>query len=127
MMNHLEGRNLAHPGCLIGITTGLILGIILAGVLAVSFNVPFNTVSLIWLAFTLGLGLIGWIIGAFLTTQKQLAAQRAQLAGSKEQETTTESIENKASVDSVEQEVVTEAAVEPTIIEETKSNDLPSA
>ena len=34
MMKRLRGRNLAHPGCLIGVTTGLSLGIILAAVLA---------------------------------------------------------------------------------------------
>ena len=90
MINRLEGRNLAHPGCLIGITTGLIVGIVLAGILAASFNVSFSTVSLIWLALTIGLGLIGWIIGAFLTTRKQLAAQRAQMLVPVEQETITE-------------------------------------
>jgi hypothetical protein len=90
MMKQLEGRNLAHPGCLIGIIAGLIVGIVLAGILAASFNVPFSTVSLIWLALTLGLGLIGWIIGAFLTTKKQLAAQRAQLMAHKVNETITE-------------------------------------
>ena len=31
MMNKLRGRNLAHPGCLIGVTTGMTLGIVLAG------------------------------------------------------------------------------------------------
>lgn len=131
MMNRLEGRNLAHPGCLIGITTGLILGIVLAGILAASFNVPFNTVSLIWLAITLGLGLIGWIIGAFLTTKKQLAAQRAQLAIIEEQRfmaegARVESTDNKAPVDSVDQEVVTETEVQGTNVEERSNTDQPS-
>jgi hypothetical protein len=126
MMNHLEGRNLAHPGCLIGITTGLILGIVLAGILAASFNVPFNTVSLLWLAFTIGLGLIGWIIGAFLTTRKQLAAQRAQLAVTEEQGATVKSVDNDAPVDSVDQEVATATEVQITNIEERSNTDLPS-
>lgn len=65
-MKRLEGRNLRHPGCLVGMTTGLTLGIILAGILAVN-NVPLNTVLLIWLGLTLLLGAIGWIIGARMT------------------------------------------------------------
>ncbi|GCE24978.1 hypothetical protein KDA_04620 [Dictyobacter alpinus] len=89
MMNRLEGRNLAHPGCLIGITLGLIVGIVLAGILAAGFNVPFRTVSLIWLAVTLVLGLIGWLWGAYLTTKKQLAAMRANPAGTSEEKEIT--------------------------------------
>ncbi len=69
MMKRLRGRNLAHPGCLIGVTTGLIVGIILGGILAASFNVMLNTVLLIWLGLTVGLGAIGWIIGARLTSR----------------------------------------------------------
>ena len=126
MMNRLEGRNLAHPGCLIGITAGLILGIVLAGILAASFNVPFNTVSLIWLAFTIGLGLIGWIIGALLTTQKQLAAQRAELAVGKEQGTTVEGAHNEATLNSVDQEIATEIEVQITDAEEGMHIDRPS-
>lgn len=69
MMKQLRGRNLAHPGCLIGVTTGLIIGIILAGVLAASFNVAFNTVLWIWLSLTVGLGAIGWIAGSSLSAR----------------------------------------------------------
>ena len=69
MMKKLRGRNLAHPGCLIGVTVGLTLGIVLAGVLAASFNVALNTVLLIWLALTVVLGGIGWIIGVRLTSR----------------------------------------------------------
>ena len=68
MMNRLRGRNLAHPGCLIGVTLGLILGIILAAVLAVA-NVPLNTDLLVWLGLTLGLAAIGWVIGSALTSR----------------------------------------------------------
>ncbi len=67
MMKRLRGRNLAHPGCLIGVTAGLTLGIILAGVMAAVFAVPYNTVILTWFAMTIGLGIIGWIIGSILT------------------------------------------------------------
>jgi hypothetical protein len=69
MMKQFRGRNLAHPGCLIGVTAGLIIGIILAGVLAGAFNVALNTDLLIWLGFTVGLGLIGWIIGDRLSSR----------------------------------------------------------
>ncbi len=67
MMNRLRGRSLAHPGCLTGVTVGLTLGIILAGVLAAKFGVAYNTVLLVWLALTVGLGAIGWIAGTILT------------------------------------------------------------
>ena len=67
MMKRFRGRNLAHPGCLIGVTAGLSFGIILAGVLASVFSVPYNTVLLTWFAMTVGLGAIGWITGAILT------------------------------------------------------------
>jgi len=62
MMKKLRGRNLAHPGCLIGVTVGLTLGIVLAAILA-TLNVALNPDLLVWLGFTLGLGAIGWIIG----------------------------------------------------------------
>lgn len=69
MMKKLRGRNLAHPGCLVGITAGLTLGILLAGILAVFFNVALNTDLLIWFGLTVGLGAIGWVIGTRLTSR----------------------------------------------------------
>lgn len=78
MMKRLRGRNLAHPGCLIGITVGLSLGIVLAGVLAAVFYVALNTVLLVWLGLTLGLGVIGWIIGDRLTGRFAAGAQEAE-------------------------------------------------
>ena len=69
MLKQLRGRNLAHPGCLIGVTLGLTLGIILAGVLAVSFNAAFNTVVLIWFGLTIGLGALGWFTGDRLSSR----------------------------------------------------------
>jgi hypothetical protein len=68
MMKKLRGRNLAHPGCLIGMTTGLIVGIVLAGILASAFNVAFNTVLLVWFGLIIVLGVIGWIIGDRLSS-----------------------------------------------------------
>jgi hypothetical protein len=68
MMKKLRGRNLSHPGCLIGITLGLILGIVIAAILAI-FNVALNTDLLIWLGLTIGLGAIGWIVGDRLTSR----------------------------------------------------------
>ncbi|QBD82178.1 hypothetical protein EPA93_41845 [Ktedonosporobacter rubrisoli] len=72
MMKHFEGRSLAHPGCLIGVTVGLIVGIVLAGVLASVFNWALNLVLIVWLAFTLGLGLLGWTIGEHFSKKFQL-------------------------------------------------------
>ena len=69
MMQRLRGKNLAHPGCLIGVTTGLTIGIILAGILAAVFNVPYTTVLLVWFGLTLVLGVVGWIIGTRLTNK----------------------------------------------------------
>lgn len=69
MMKKLRGRNLAHPGCLIGVTTGLIVGIVLAGILAATFNVAFNTVLLVWFGLIIVLGIIGWIIGDRLSSR----------------------------------------------------------
>lgn len=68
MMNKLRGRSLAHPGCLIGVTTGLILGIVLGGVLAIA-NVPFNIDMLVWLGLTVGLGALGWVIGSAMSSR----------------------------------------------------------
>jgi hypothetical protein len=69
MMKRLRGRNLAHPGCLIGVTAGLALGIMLAGILAIAFNTPYNTVLLVWFGMTVGLGAIGWLVGSVLTSR----------------------------------------------------------
>ena len=68
MMKKLRGRNLSHPGCLIGVTLGLIFGIVLAAILA-TLNVALNTDLLIWLGLTIGLGATGWVIGDRLTSR----------------------------------------------------------
>lgn len=68
MLNKLRGRNLAHPGCLIGTTAGLVLGIILAGVLA-TLNVPLSADLLVWLGLTVMLGAIGWVSGSSLSSR----------------------------------------------------------
>jgi hypothetical protein len=69
MMNQLRGRNLKHPGCLIGVTIGLIVGITLAGVLAGVFNVNYNIVLWVWLVLTVAPGVAGWIIGDRLSSR----------------------------------------------------------
>jgi amino acid transporter len=69
MMKKLRGRNLAHPGCLIGLTAGLIVGITSAGILAVLFNVSLNMLMLVWLFVTFGLAAAGWIIGDRLSSR----------------------------------------------------------
>lgn len=78
MMKRLRGRNLAHPGCLIGVTAGLSLGIILAAVLALH-NVSLNTVLLTWLGLTVGLGAIGWIVGTRLTARFSAGEEAASM------------------------------------------------
>jgi hypothetical protein len=78
MMKRLRGKNLAHPGCLVGVTTGLIIGIILAGVLASAFNVPYTTVLLVWLGLTVGLGVVGWIVGVRLTSKFPALAEETE-------------------------------------------------
>ena len=77
-MKKLRGRNLAHPGCLMGVTMGLILGIVLAAILA-TLNVALNTDLLVWLGLTFGLGAIGWIVGDRLSSRFPAADDRASL------------------------------------------------
>lgn len=68
MMKKLRGRNLSHPGCLIGITAGLTLGIVLAAILA-TLNIALTTDLLIWLGLTIALGALGWIVGNRLSSR----------------------------------------------------------
>jgi hypothetical protein len=68
MFKKLRGRNLAHPGCLIGTTTGLVLGMILAGILA-TLNVVLSADLLAWLGLTVLLGAIGWVSGSSLSSR----------------------------------------------------------
>lgn len=89
MMKKLRGRNLAHPGCFIGVTAGLTLGIVLAAILA-AINVPLNTDLLIWLGLTLGLGAIGWITGDRLSSRFPALDDQASV-----NETTTERVSDK--------------------------------
>jgi predicted MFS family arabinose efflux permease len=69
MMKKLRGRNLAHPGCLIGVTVGLTIGIVLGEILAAAFKFPLNAVLLTWLGLTVVLGAIGWMIGDRLSSR----------------------------------------------------------
>ncbi len=69
MMKKLRGRNLAHPGCLVGTTTGLIFGIIVAAVLAQLLNVSLSMLLFTWFGLTILLGAIGWIIGDRLSSK----------------------------------------------------------
>jgi hypothetical protein len=78
MMKKLRGRNLSHPGCLIGVTLGLTLGIVLAAILA-TLNVALNTDLLIWLSLTIGLGAIGWVIGNRLTSRFPMVDEQTSL------------------------------------------------
>ena len=78
MIKKLQGRNLSHPGCLIGVTLGLTLGIVLAAILA-TLNVALNTDLLIWLGLTVGLGAIGWVIGDGLTSRFPVVDEQTSL------------------------------------------------
>ena len=78
MMKKLRGRNLSHPGCLIGITLGLILGIVIAAILA-TLNVALNLDLLIWLGLTIGFGTIGWIIGNRLTSRFPMVDEQTSI------------------------------------------------
>jgi len=69
MMKKLRGRNLKHPGCLIGITIGMIVGIALAGVLASVYNVAMTIDMWVWFGLMIVLGAIGWIIGDRLASR----------------------------------------------------------
>jgi MFS family permease len=69
MMKKLRGRNLKHPGCLIGITFGMIIGIVLAGVLASVYNVAMTIDLWVWFGLMIVLGAIGWIIGDRLSSR----------------------------------------------------------
>lgn len=97
MMKKFRGRNLAHPGCLIGVTAGLVFGIVLAGVMASVFNVALNTVLLIWFGLTLVLAVIGWIIGDRLSSRfpaleednSEIAEENMQTTQTREQKETT--------------------------------------
>lgn len=63
MREQLQGRNLAHVGCLIGLILGLSGGIALAGVL-VSHNVAATLALLVWVGLTVVLGGIGFFAGS---------------------------------------------------------------
>jgi MFS family permease len=69
MMKKLRGRNLKHPGCLIGVTLGLIIGIVLGGVLASVFNVAMSIDVWVWFGIMFVLGATGWIIGDRLSSR----------------------------------------------------------
>lgn len=68
MMKRMRGRNLAHPGCLIGITVGMVLGIIVAGVMAM-LDIPLSADLVVWLGMTVLLAIIGWITGSALSSR----------------------------------------------------------
>lgn len=69
MMKKLRGRNLKHPGCLIGITLGMIIGILLAGVLASVYNVAMTIDIWVWFGLIFVLGAVGWVIGDRLSSR----------------------------------------------------------
>jgi ABC-type cobalamin transport system permease subunit len=69
MLKKLRGRNLAHPGCLVGVTLGLTLGLIMATILAFGLNVNINLDLAVWFGLTLLLGALGWVLGDRLSSR----------------------------------------------------------
>jgi hypothetical protein len=68
MREQLEGRNLAHVGCLIGLILGLSGGIILAWML-ILHSVAAIVALLLWFGLTVLLGGVGYITGSAVSTQ----------------------------------------------------------
>lgn len=62
MREQLQGRNLAHVGCLIGLILGLSGGIMLAWEL-ILHNVATTLALIIWVGLTVVLGTIGFFTG----------------------------------------------------------------
>jgi hypothetical protein len=56
----------------------LTLGIVLAGILANVYNVALNAILLIWLGLTVGLGIIGWVLGNRLTSRFPALEEKPQ-------------------------------------------------
>ena len=69
MREQLQGRNLAHVGCMLGLIMGLSGGIALAWVL-ILHNASAVLALGVWLALTIVLGATGFIIGNVTTGQK---------------------------------------------------------
>jgi putative Mn2+ efflux pump MntP len=65
MLEQLRGRNLAHVGCTLGLTTGLALGLVAAVVIVnlVSASSATNLATAVWLGLTFALGIAGYWIG----------------------------------------------------------------
>ena len=58
----LQGRNLAHIGCMVGMVTGLSGGLVLAFVLILHNVASFIALGL-WAILTVGLAALGYIVG----------------------------------------------------------------
>ncbi len=66
-MKQLRGRNLSHIGCTLGLTVGLFLGLVAAIlVLQVSASAQ-STAMLVFGLITVGLGILGFYLGAVTT------------------------------------------------------------
>ena len=58
----LQGRNLAHIGCMLGMVLGLSGGLVLAFVL-ILHNVASVIALGIWAILTVGLAMLGYVVG----------------------------------------------------------------
>lgn len=69
MLDQLRGRNLAHVGCTLGLTTGLLLGLIAALlIIQVMRNLDaVNIATAIWIGATAALGGLGYFLGGYVS------------------------------------------------------------
>ncbi|HEY7779886.1 MAG TPA: hypothetical protein VIC85_06715 [Ktedonobacterales bacterium] len=65
-MEALRGRNLSHIGCTLGLTLGLILGLF-GAILVLRVSPTLNTALAVFAGVTIGLGLLGYILGGAAT------------------------------------------------------------
>jgi hypothetical protein len=67
VLRKLQGRNLAHLGCLIGLIVGLGGGLVLATILLLVVGLDGTVAAFIWLGISFVLGAAGWITGSTLS------------------------------------------------------------
>ena len=69
MLDQLRGRNLAHVGCTLGLTSGLLLGLIAAVVViqVMRNSNGVNVATAVWLSATVLLGGLGYYLGGYVS------------------------------------------------------------
>ena len=69
MVHYFKGRNLTHLGCALGVCIGLLAGLIAGAIISRSASLSVA----IWgmLGATVGVGLVGWVVGALVSPKKK--------------------------------------------------------